>query len=88
LNGFITVLVKNPNRTNVDATDAGINPFHAVGIDPIKKIEKRLITNTTTNEVNHVNHMYLSDLSIIEINNIHIKLLINVAHIRGSASRG
>ena len=34
----------------MDATVAGINPFHDDGIDP-KTIAKRVITNTNTNKV-------------------------------------
>ena len=90
MNGFIIVFVKNPNSVNVEATDAGINPIHDDGIDPIKTTDKSVITNTntTTKVAYKVTHMVLSEVSIIEMNNIHIKLLINVDHIRGSASRG
>ena len=88
LNGFIIVIVKNPNSVNVEATDAGINPFHDDGIDPIKRIDKRVIINTNTKVTDKINHMVRSEVSTIDMNNIHIKLLINVDHIRGSASRG
>jgi hypothetical protein len=74
------------NSVKTDATVAGINPFHAGGIDPIKTTDKSVSKNTNPK----VTQTYRGISPKITSNIIkrHIALLINVAHMRGSASRG
>ena len=47
LNTYGLLAIKN--SATVEATAAGINPFHAGGIDSIKTTDKSVIKNTNTN---------------------------------------